>query len=367
MARTAREAIRTRALAAGFDAVGFARPGAVRGAGERLQAFLAEGRHGDMRWLEDRSDWRADPLALWPEAKSVIVCGMNYGPPETPDDASRGVIASYARGRDYHELLKGRLKDVGNFIYARLGADVKVFTDTAPVMEKPLAGAAGLGWQGKHTNLVSREFGSWLLLGEIFTTLDLGEPEAVVDDACGSCARCLEVCPTAAFPAPYQLDARRCISYLTIEYEGHIPLEFRAPIGNRIFGCDDCLAVCPWNKYARTAQQSKLAAREATSAPLLAELAALDDAAFRKRFAGTPVKRTGRDRFVRNVMIAIGNSGLRPLAASAGAALDDASALVRAMAVWALHRLDAAAFAAERARRLPLESDTAVRLEWQRS
>ena len=234
------------------------------------------------------------------------------------------------------------------------------------VMEKPLAGAAGLGWQGKHTNLVSRDFGSWLLLGEIFTTLDLGEPDAVVDDACGSCTRCLEVCPTAAFPAPYQIDARRCISYLTIEYEGHIPVEFRAPIGNRIFGCDDCLAVCPWNKYARTAQQSKLAAREATSGPLLAELAALDDAAFRKRFAGTPVKRTGRDRFVRNVIIAIGNSDSPALTAAAQACLSDASELVRAMAVWALRRLDTATFHAERVVRLPHESDAAVRAEWER-
>ncbi len=318
-----------------------------------------------MRWMEDRTEWRADPAALWPEARSVIVCGMNYGPPETTDDARRGVIASYARGRDYHELLKGRLKDVANFLYARLGADVKVFTDTAPVMEKPLAGAAGLGWQGKHTNLVSREFGSWLLLGEIFTTLDLGEADQVVEDACGTCTRCLDICPTDAFPAPYQLDARRCISYLTIEYEGHIPAEFRAPIGNRIFGCDDCLAVCPWNKYAQAAQQTKLQAREATTGPLLVELAALDEEAFRKRFAGTPVKRTGRDRFVRNVLIAVGNSGAPALAATARAALDDSSPLVRAMAVWALQRLDGQMFHAERAARLALETDSGVRAEWQ--
>lgn len=365
MATAPRAAIRSRALAAGFDAVGFARPAAVQGAGERLRAFLAEGRHGDMRWMEDRSDWRADPAALWPEARSVVVCGMNYGPPDTPKDATRGIIASYARGRDYHELLKGRLKDVATFIHARLGADVKVFTDTAPVMEKPLAGAAGLGWQGKHTNLVSRDFGSWLLLGEIFTTLDLGEAEQVVDDACGACVRCLDACPTDAFPAPYQLDARRCISYLTIEYEGHIPAEFRAPIGNRIFGCDDCLAVCPWNKYAQVAKQTKLQARQATSGPSLAELAALDEDAFRKRFAGTPVKRTGRDRFVRNVLIAIGNSSAPALGAAARAALADPSPLVRAMAVWALRRLDDVSFRSERAARLAAESDADVRAEWQ--
>jgi epoxyqueuosine reductase len=233
-------------------------------------------------------------------------------------------------------------------------------------MEKPLAGAAGLGWQGKHTNLVSRTFGSWLLLGEIFTTLDLGEPAAAVDDACGTCTRCLAVCPTAAFPAPYQLDARRCISYLTIEYDGHIPLEFRRPIGNRIFGCDDCLAVCPWNKYAQSAQQTKLAARDATTAPLLADLAALDDSAFRQRFAGTPVKRSGRDRFVRNVLIAIGNSGTPKLAAAARMRLADPSALVRAMAVWALRRLDADAALALRDAALQAETDPAVRAEWQR-
>jgi epoxyqueuosine reductase len=360
---SARDAVRARALAAGFDAVGFARPASAAAAGARLREFLATGRHGDMAWMEERAEWRADPAALWPKAKSVVVCAMNYGAPGDAPDASCGAIATYARGRDYHELLKGKLKFVGDFLTGKLGADIKVFSDTAPVLEKPLAAASGLGWQGKHTNLVSREFGSWLLLGEIFTTLDL-EPDAAGEDACGTCARCLEVCPTAAFPAPYQLDARRCISYLTIEHAGHIAEEFRAPLGHRIFGCDDCLAVCPWNKYAHTAHESKLHARPETSAPSLAELAALDDAAFRKRFAGTAIKRTGRDRLVRNVLIAIGNARDAALVPITRARLDDASPLVRAMAAWALRHLDADAFAAERQRRMATESDAGVRAEW---
>ena len=371
----ARDAIRARALATGFDAVGFARPHGAAATGERLRAFLAAGRHGGMAWMEDRADWRADPLALWPEARTAIVCGLNYGPASAPaddpasaevSDSGRGVLAAYARGRDYHELLKGKLKNVAAFIYGRLGAEVKVFTDTAPVMEKPLAAAAGLGWQGKHTNLVSREFGSWLLLGEIFTTLDLS-PDAGQEDACGTCARCIEVCPTAAFPAPYQLDARRCISYLTIEHDGHIAEEFRAPIGNRIFGCDDCLAVCPWNKYAQAARETKLLARDATAAPLLAELAMLDDAGFRKCFATTAIKRSGRDRFVRNVLIAIGNSGVPALAEVARRLLGDSSPLVRAMAVWVLFRLDPSAFASEREGRGTAETDPGVRTEWGRA
>ena len=364
--KDARAAIRARALQAGFDAVGFARPAAATAAGERLRQFLAEGRHGDMAWLENRADWRADPTALWPEAKSVIVCALNYGAPEEPTDASRGVIATYARGRDYHELLKGKLKFVADYVTGPLSADVKVFTDTVPVLEKPLAAASGLGWQGKHTNLVSRTFGSWLLLGEIFTTLDL-EPDAAELDACGTCSRCLDACPTAAFPAPYQLDARRCISYLTIEYDGHIADEFRAAIGNRIFGCDDCLAVCPWNKYAQTAHEAKLHPRAETTAPPLAELAALDDATFRKRFAGTSIKRSGRDRFVRNVLIAIGNSRDPSLLSVARARLDDDSPLVRAMAAWALWRLAPAAYAAERSARLAAEGDAGVRTEWSRA
>ena len=366
MASDPRAAIRARALAAGFDAVGFAYPASASAAGVRLREFLAAGRHGEMSWMEDRAEWRADPQVLWPDARSVIVCAMNYGAPGDVPDARHGVIATYARGRDYHELLKGKLKYVADFVSGPLKADCKVFTDTAPVLEKPLAAGAGLGWQGKHTNLVSREFGSWLLLGEIFTTLDLA-PEESVDDACGTCTRCLDACPTAAFPAPYQLDARRCVSYLTIEYDGHIGEEFRAPIGNRIFGCDDCLAVCPWNKYAQAASETKLHAREATASPLLAELAALDDAAFRTRFAGTPIKRSGRDRFVRNVLIAIGNSGDLTLVPVARACAADASPLVRAMAAWALWRLDRRAFVAERSARLGAERDAAVHAEWSRS
>ncbi|MSP20633.1 MAG: tRNA epoxyqueuosine(34) reductase QueG [Alphaproteobacteria bacterium] len=361
----AREAIRSRALAAGFDAVGFARADSAIAAGEKLRAFLAAGRHGDMAWMEQRTEWRADPTALWPDARTVIVCALNYGGTADDLDPSHGVLASYARGRDYHELLKGKLKFVADFIYGKLGADVKVFTDTAPVMEKPLATAAGLGWQGKHTNLVSREFGSWLLLGEIFTTLDLGA-DAAETDACGTCARCLEVCPTAAFPAPYQLDARRCISYLTIEHAGHIAEEFRVPMGNRIFGCDDCLAVCPWNKYAQAARETKLLPRQGTTAPALAELAALDEAGFRTRFATTPIKRSRRDRFVRNVLIAIGNSGDRSLIEIVCARLDDSSPLVRAMAAWALFRLDRAAFDSVRAQQLAHEVDEGVRAEWMR-
>ncbi|MBM3507131.1 MAG: tRNA epoxyqueuosine(34) reductase QueG [Alphaproteobacteria bacterium] len=366
MAVAARDAIRARALAVGFDAVGFARPASAAAAGKRLRQFLAEGRHGDMAWMAERAEWRADPAALWPEAKSVVVCGLNYAAPEETSDASRGVIASYARGRDYHDLLKGKLKDVANYISGPLKSDCKVFTDTAPVLEKPLAAASGLGWQGKHTNLVSRTFGSWLLLGEIFTTLDLAT-DAAGADACGTCSRCLEVCPTAAFPAPYQLDARRCVSYLTIEHAGHIAEEFRAAIGNRIFGCDDCLAVCPWNKYAQAAHETKLHPRPETASTRLAELAALDDAAFRARFASTAIKRTGRDRFVRNVMIAVGNARDPSLLHVVRARLDDASPLVRAMAAWALWRLDPAAYAAERSQRAAAETDSAVRDEWSRA
>lgn len=366
----AREAARLRgdALGEGFDAVALTRPDAIAGAGRRLAAFLAAGRHGSMDWLAERAEWRADPAALWPAARSILVCAMNYGPDEDPRAVlarrKRGAISVYARSRDYHALVKGRLKQIAGRHAARTGAEVKVFVDTAPVMEKPLAQAAGLGWQGKHTNLVSRGFGSWLFLGSVFTTaaLPADAPEA---DHCGACRACLDVCPTGAFPAPYQLDARRCISYLTIEHKGHIPREFRAAIGNRIYGCDDCLAACPWNRFAKRASEARFHARAELAAPELADLAALDDAAFRTLFSGSPVKRTGRERFVRNVLIAIGNSGAPTLAASAEARLDDASPLVRAMAVWALARLlDEPAFAALRARRLDTESDPDVRAEW---
>ena len=311
---------------------------------------------------------RADPAALWPEALSVVVLGVNYGPAEDPLAAlaarDRGAVSVYARGRDYHDVVKGKLKELAGFLAARADADVKVFVDTAPVLEKPLAAAAGLGWQGKHTVLVSREFGNWLFLGTIFTTAALppDEPEA---DHCGSCRRCLDACPTDAFPAPYVLDARRCISYLTIEHKGPIAPELRPLMGNRIFGCDDCLAVCPWNKFAQAGREARLKQRDDLAAPPLAELARLDEAAFRARFAGSPIKRTGRDRFIRNVLIAIGNSGDAALGAEAIRLLDDGSPLVRSMAVWAVAQLLPPERIAElAAARLRGETDEDVRVEW---
>jgi len=311
---------------------------------------------------------RADPKVLWPEARSVIILGVNYGPMDDPlvtlGASDRGTISVYARGRDYHDVIKGKLKELAGYLAARGGADVKVFVDTAPVMEKPLAQAAGLGWQGKHTVLVSREFGNWLFLGSIFTTAEL-PPDPPESNHCGSCRRCLDVCPTNAFPAPYQLDARRCISYLTIEHKGHIAPELRAGIGNRIFGCDDCLAVCPWNKFAEVGCEARLSQRDDLAAPPLVELARLDEAAFRARFAGTPIKRTGRDRFIRNVLIAIGNSGRPALADEAVRLLDDHSPLVRAMAVWAAARLlPRERIAKLAASRLDRETDQDVRREW---
>ena len=331
------------ARAAGFDAAGVVRPDAIPLAAPRLREFLAAGAHGDMSWMAANADRRGDPRALWSEVHSILMLGINYGPDSDPlailNERSRGGISVYARGDDYHDLIKSRLKEIGRWLVDRAGGDVKVFVDTAPVMEKPLAAAAGLGWQGKHTNLVSRQFGSWLFLGAIFTTLDL--PSDVPEtDHCGQCHACLDICPTAAFPAPYRLDARRCISYLTIEHKGQIPRELRPLVGNRIYGCDDCLAVCPWNKFAVAGRQAKLAAREALRAPPLADLARLDDGSFRALFAKSPVKRIGRARFVRNVLIAIGNSGDARLAGEAERLLDDKSALVRGAAVWALGRLD---------------------------
>jgi epoxyqueuosine reductase len=322
-----------------------------------------------MDWMAETAPRRADPHTLWPDVRSIILLGMNYGPDCDPledlDKRDRATISVYARNRDYHDVIKGRLKELAGFLVARAGGDVKVFVDTAPVMEKPLAEAAGLGWQGKHTVLVSREFGSWLFLGAIFTTAEF-PPDAPESDHCGSCRRCLDICPTDAFPAPYQLDARRCISYLTIEHKGHIDRELRPGIGNRIFGCDDCLAVCPWNKFAQTGREAKLRQREDLSALPLTELAGLDDAAFRARFAGTPIKRTGRDRFLRNVLIAIGNSGMPALAQPARARLGDESPLVRAMAVWALSRLlPHEDFAALAARHISEEDDADVICEWQ--
>jgi epoxyqueuosine reductase len=360
--------IRARARAEGFDVVRFAAARADPGNAARLGAFLEAGRHGDMDWMETRANWRADPQAMWPEARSVIVLGLNYGPETDPlailARKDRAAISAYAQGDDYHDVVKKKLKAVAGHIFQTHGAAVKVFVDTAPVMEKPLAQKAGLGWQGKHTNLVSRDFGSWLFLGSIFTTLDLPADEGE-QDHCGNCHACLDICPTNAFPAPYQLDARRCISYLTIENKGPIPREFRAAIGNRIYGCDDCLAVCPWNKFASRAAEMSLQARDELKAPRLAELAALDDAAFRALFRKSPVKRIGRDRFLRNVMIAIGNSGDQALARQARMAADDASPLVRGAAAWALSRLlPQAEFAALARMRAAREQDPAVRAEW---
>jgi epoxyqueuosine reductase len=325
--------------------------------------------HGDMGWMAANAQRRAEPLLLWPEVRSILMLGVNYGPDEDPlavlRHRTRGAISVYARGDDYHELIKGRLKQLAQVLIAAAGGGVKVFVDTAPVMEKPLAAAAGLGWQGKHTNLVSRELGSWLFLGAIFTDLALPADRGE-EDHCGSCRACLDVCPTAAFPAPYRLDARRCISYLTIEHRGPIARELRPLIGNRIFGCDDCLAVCPWNKFARAGREAKLAARESLRAPALEELAGLDDAAFRALFAKSPVKRTGRDRFVRNVLIAIGNSGDPGLSRAAERLLDDASAVVRGAAVWALRRLlPGAEFGALAAQRKKDERDSTVIEEWE--
>jgi epoxyqueuosine reductase len=326
----------------GFDCVGVTRPDAVPEAKARLERFLADGAHGDMVWLATTADRRASPLTLWPDVRSVIMLGVNYGPDEDPlavlRERTRAAISVYAKGDDYHDLIKARLKDLARWLIAQAGGDVKVFVDTAAVMEKPLAASAGLGWQGKHTNMVSRQFGSWLFLGAIFTTLDL-PADSAPDDSCGTCRACLDACPTAAFPEPYRLDARRCISYLTIEHKGPIPRDLRPLMGNRIYGCDDCLAVCPWNKFAVAGREAKLAARETLRAPKLAELAQLDDAQFRALFSKTSIKRTGRDRFVRNVLIAIGNSGDASLAAEAERLLDDASPLVRGAAVWALSRL----------------------------
>jgi epoxyqueuosine reductase len=356
------------ALALGFDCIGITDPAAIGDAGKHFHSFIEAGGHGDMDWLAARPERRADPRVLWPGVRSIIMLGVNYGPDENPlailQQRSRGAISVYAKGDDYHDLIKKRLKALARWLVATSGGDVKVFVDTAAVMEKPLAQAAGLGWQGKHTNLVSREFGSWLFLGAIFTTLDLPRDETDIDH-CGSCRACLDICPTNAFPAPYKLDAQRCISYLTIESKGPIPHEFRKAIGNRIYGCDDCLAACPWNKFAQTGREIKLSPREELRAPSLADLARLDDAAFRALFSKSPVKRIGRDRFVRNVLIAIGNSNDPALAAEASRLLGDPSALVRGAAVWALSQLmggkEFELLAADESRR---EADDSVRTEW---
>jgi len=359
-----------RAKEAGFDDTGIARADAREDLPARLDGWLAQGRHGDMGWMAETAARRAAPATLWPEAKSIVMLAMNYGPDENPlallERRDRAAISVYARNRDYHDLVKKRLKEVARWLAETSGAEVKVFVDTAPVMEKPLAEAAGVGWQGKHTNLVSRNLGSWFFLGSIFTTLDFA-PDARHDDRCGECRRCLDICPTRAFPAPYELDARRCISYLTIEHKGHIALEFRNAMGNRIYGCDDCLAVCPWNKFAQSAREAAFVSRDDLRAPLLAELAVLDDAGFRARFSGSPVKRIGRDRFVRNVLIAIGNSQTPALAGIVWPLLDDISPLVRAMALWALGELGAGdQLRARAAAALDEETDEDVCAEWRR-
>jgi epoxyqueuosine reductase len=347
--------------------MGIVRPDAIPSAPQQLQRFLAEGAHGDMAWLASGPDRRSDPRRMWAQVRSIIMLGLNYGPDDDPlallTQRDRGIISVYARGDDYHEVVKAKLKNLARWLIATAGGDVKVFVDTAAVMEKPLAAAAGLGWQGKHTNVVSREFGSWLFLGAIFTTLDL-PADPPHDDGCGTCHACLDVCPTAAFPAPYRLDARRCISYLTIEHKGPIPRELRPLIGNHIYGCDDCLAVCPWNKFAKAGQEAKLAARDALRAPKLAELVRLDEAGFRTFFAKSPANRTGRDRFVRNVLIAIGNSRETELAHEAERLLADRSPLVRGAAIWALARLAPEKIPGLAATRGAAENDPTVAEEW---
>ncbi|MFY9685544.1 MAG: tRNA epoxyqueuosine(34) reductase QueG [Pseudolabrys sp.] len=350
----------------GFDAFGIVKPDAAPELKSRLENYITGGAHGDMTWLATSAQRRASPLTMWPDVRSIIMLGLNYGPDDDPlailKAGDRAAISVYAKGDDYHELIKSKLKHLARWLTANAGGDVKVFVDTAAVMEKPLAAHAGLGWQGKHTNLVSRQFGSWLFLGSIFTTLDL--PADPADpDSCGSCRACLDICPTAAFPAPYKLDARRCISYLTIEHKGPIPRELRPAMGNRIFGCDDCLAVCPWNKFASRGREAKLAARNTLRAPRLADLVRLDDVQFRTLFSKTSIKRTGRDRFVRNVLIAIGNSADVTLSAEAERLLHDPSPLVRGAAVWALSKLlPRQRFAALREKHA--ESDSTVLEEW---
>jgi epoxyqueuosine reductase len=360
------KAIRDAALKEGFDVVRFVKAEAPARSAENLALYLGEQRHGNMDWMAKNAERRADPHTLWPQAKTIVVLGINYGPRndlyDRPVGADRATISVYAQGDDYHDVMKAKLKRFGALLAKDYGAEVKVFVDTAPVMEKPLAQAAGAGWQGKHTNLVSRLYGSWLFLGTVFTTLEIA-PDEPERDHCGQCRRCLDSCPTNAFTAPYEIDARRCISYLTIEHKGHIANEFRAAMGNRIYGCDDCLAVCPWNKFASLSREAQFHARAELAQPRLADLARLDDAQFRALFRGSPIKRIGRDRFVRNVLIAIGNSGDASLVAEAERLLGDGSPLVRAMAVWALGRLlpkeSLHALAARHD-----ETDAAVRREW---
>jgi epoxyqueuosine reductase len=333
-----KDRIIAQAVAEGFAPPGFCRPDAIPDAAAHLRTFVTEGRHGQMGWMAERMHWRGDPAALWSEARTVIMLAEPYTPAHDPREVlgspDRAAISVYAQGKDYHDLLKKRLKRLGRWLIDQAGGEIKVFTDTAPVMEKPLAQAAGLGWQGKHTNLLSRELGNWFFLGAIFTTLAI-DPDPPEESHCGSCTACLDICPTRAFPAPYQLDARRCISYLTIEHKGPVDEDLRPLLGNRIYGCDDCLAACPWNKFATTAHETGYASRF-SEPPRLADLARLDDASFRTLFSGSPVKRIGRDRFVRNVLYAIGNSADFTLLPVARALCDDPDATVADAARWAV-------------------------------
>jgi epoxyqueuosine reductase len=359
--------LRDRARALGFDAFGVAATDARPDLPEKLRQALAAGWHGDMEWMAETEERRGDPRRLWQDARSAILLGVNYGPETNPlellADRNIGAISAYARNRDYHDIIKGKLKELAGLLARRAGADVKVFVDTAPLMEKPLAEAAGLGWQGKHTVLVSREFGSWLFLGAILTSAVL-PPDAPHPESCGSCTRCLDICPTNAFPAPFQLDARKCLAYYSVEHKGQVPRPFRRPMGNRIYGCDDCLAVCPWNKFASVSREARLRSRAELERPQLGDLATLDEAGFRGLFAGSPVKRIGHKRFLRNVLIGIGNSENLALTAHVVGRLEDPSPLVRGAAIWALRRLDADRAEAVREARLAVETDGAVRAEW---
>ncbi len=362
-------ALNERAISEGFAICQIA-PAALSDASRaRFAEWLDAGHHADMLWMEQRADQRGDPKILWADVRSVIMLGMSYAPATDPmalaDVADRARISVYAQGRDYHDVVKGALKRLAGWLVHHSGADVKVFVDTAPVMEKALAQAAGLGWQGKHSNVVSRTHGSWLFLGAIYTTLEL-TPDAAMEDHCGSCTACQDVCPTDAFPAPYTVDARRCISYLTIENKGPIPQEFRAAIGNHIYGCDDCLAACPWNKFAETAAAHKaFLPRAELVSPRIADLLMLDDAGFRGLFSASPIKRIGRNRFIRNVLIAAGNSKDVAMLAGILALLDDPNPVVRGAAIWALGQIDRSLFAAEKLLRSSAEIDADTRAEWQ--
>ncbi|NMM43562.1 tRNA epoxyqueuosine(34) reductase QueG [Rhodospirillaceae bacterium KN72] len=358
--------IREKALSEGFSTVGFAPVTMGQREQARLEAFVANGEYGEMAWMAERMHHRREPQGLWPEVKTVLVLGLDYTPDENPlwllERTSEANISCYARNRDYHDLIKKRLKRIARWMVDRFGGDVKVFVDTAPVLEKPLGALSGIGWQGKHSVLVSRHFGSWLFLGEIYMTLEMA-PDTPEKDHCGRCRRCLDVCPTDAFPEPYTLDARRCISYLTIEHKGPIPLEFREAIGNRVYGCDDCLAICPWNKFAPPTDEAWFLPRAAVQGAKLADYLHLDDAAFRTMFSGSPVKRIGRDRFLRNVLIACGNSGDISLIPPVEALIDDDAAVVRGAAVWALRKLSPSRFEALR-EKAAREEDQDVRAEW---